>query len=152
MKKVLFILIFILFSFLSLNAEWQKVRYVIDGDTVVLSNGEHVRLIGVDTPEIKSKYHPKNDYYAIEAKEYASKVLTGKKVFLREEELQSHEDKYGRRLAYIFLEDGTFFNRELVRLGYAKPIYYFPYKYKKDFLWLAEQAEKKGLGLWKKKK
>ena len=61
MERKLFSSIIILFLVLHLfhslsDAETSRVKRVIDGDTLLLTNGERVRLIGVDTPETK---HPK---------------------------------------------------------------------------------------------
>lgn len=39
---------------------------------------------------------------------------------------QSETDRYGRLLRYVFLEDGTFVNDELVRSGYAVAVSYPP--------------------------
>ena len=49
-------LLFLVTSFC--NAQALKCTKVIDGDTIKLSNGETVRLIGVDTPETK---HPNDE-------------------------------------------------------------------------------------------
>src|SRR5438046_10686268 len=38
------------------QGDFDVAERVVDGDTLLLQSGEHVRLIGVDTPEIK---HPK---------------------------------------------------------------------------------------------
>jgi micrococcal nuclease len=40
------------------NGNYRIVERVIDGDTLVLENGERVRLIGVDTPETKDPRKP----------------------------------------------------------------------------------------------
>ena len=49
-----------------------KVKKVVDGDTVLLSNGETVRLIGVDTPETKHPYKPV-EYFGEEAYRFTKK-------------------------------------------------------------------------------
>ena len=46
MKRALLLLFL-----LSCAYDPQGVRYVIDGDTFVLNNGETIRLLGIDTPE-----------------------------------------------------------------------------------------------------
>ena len=50
------------FSSLPVKGYSAKVVKVVDGDTLVLSNGEKIRLIGVDTPEIA---HPSSRITAL---------------------------------------------------------------------------------------
>lgn len=49
-----FVLLFLCFPLSSQAADSQTawVERVVDGDTLLLTNGERVRLIGVDTPEV----------------------------------------------------------------------------------------------------
>lgn len=125
------------------------VQRVIDGDTVVLATGERVRYIGVDTPEL---HHPKKpvEAYAREAKEFNRRLVDGKAVRL-EFDVERH-DKYGRLLAYVYLEDGTFVNAELIRQGYAQILTIPPnVKYADLFLKLQRQAREAGRGLWGRK-
>ena len=107
-----------LFSLVFVHAEdLYLVTRVVDGDTIVLSNGERLRYIGVDTPETK---HPKKGLqcYGKEASAFNKKLVEGKKVKLEFDVQQ--KDRYGRLLAYVYLEDGTFVNAELLRKGYAQ--------------------------------
>ena len=136
-------------AFLSLFlCKWDKayrVERVIDGDTVLLTNGWRVRYIGIDTPETK---HPKKgvEYMGPEATEFNRQLVEGKPIVL-EFDVEKH-DKYDRILAYVWA-DGTFVNAELVREGYAK-VYTFPpnVKYNKLFLALQREARKDKRGLW----
>ncbi len=86
----------------------QVVR-VIDGDTIevccVFGDREKVRYIGINTPET---HHPMRgvEPYGMEASEANRKLVDGKTVRL-EFDVQE-QDRYGRLLAYIYLEDGTF--------------------------------------------
>lgn len=149
--KLLFLLFFFWSSLFTVaSAEWAKVKYVIDGDTIILENNQRVRLVGIDAPETKSEYNPEAEYYGKEAKQFLRQLIQKKTVWLEGEETQPEYDKYGRRLAYIFSEDKTFINRELVRLGYAETIQYFPYKYKEEFISLEKEAKGKFLGMWRK--
>ena len=97
----------------------QVVR-VIDGDTIrvccVFGDRVTVRYIGIDTPETK---HPTKEVepYGTEASEANGKLVDGEKV-TSDFDVQQF-DKYGRILAYIYLEDGTFVNAWLVENGYA---------------------------------
>ncbi len=125
------------------------VTRVVDGDTIRVGRGfrrKTVRLIGVDTPET---VHPEKapEYFGPEASEFTKRSLAGKRVRLAFEPMDRIDD-YGRVLAYVFLEDGTLFNRELIRQGYAEAIKYFPYRYKGEFLLLEGEARQNGLGLW----
>jgi len=62
-------------------AQTHIVKRVIDGDTIQLSNGERVRLIGVETPETK---HPKKpvEYFGKEASAFTKRMVEGKMVRL----------------------------------------------------------------------
>lgn len=118
---------------------------VIDGDTIKLANGERVRYIGIDTPETK---HPKKvvQYFGKEAYEANKKLVEGKKVKL-EFDVQKR-DKYGRLLAYVYVND-IFVNAWLVENGYAYAVTYPPnVKYQKLFLKLQREAREKKRGLW----
>lgn len=126
------------------------MRWVIDGDTFQLASGEKVRLIGVDTPEY-APWKQRVGFYGKEAWEYARRLLTGQKVLL-EEDVQP-KDKYRRRLAYVYLENGVFVNQLLVREGFAKARYYAPNGRYRRVLALAQQsAQEAKKGLWSPKR
>jgi len=112
------------------HAQTFLVKRVIDGDTIQLSNGERVRLIGVDTPETK---HPKKpvEYFGKEASAFTKKMVEGKSVTLKYD--WQRKDKYGRTLAYVYLKDGTFLNAEIVKRGYGHAYTRFPFKYLEQF-------------------
>jgi micrococcal nuclease len=133
-------------GFTNAQERWALVQQVIDGDTVKLSTGERVRYIGVDTPEL---HHPRKpvEFYAREAKEFNRRLVEGKRVRL-EFDVQRY-DRYGRLLAYVYLEDGTFVNAELLRQGYAQLLTIPPnVKYANMFLELQRQARENRRGLW----
>src|SRR4030043_1831833 len=69
------------------------VERVIDGDTLLLRNGEYVRLIGVDTPETK---HPEKpvEYFGKEAYLFTKNMVEGKQVQLQYD--WQSRDRYGR--------------------------------------------------------
>lgn len=123
-----------------------KVQRVIDGDTILLENREKVRYIGIDTPETK---HPLKgvEYFGQEAYEANKQLVEGKTVRLAFDVQQ--RDRYGRLLAYVYLEDGTFVNAWLVENGYAQVATYPPnVKYQKLFLELQRKAREENRGLW----
>jgi len=127
------------------------VSDVVDGDTIHVGRGwrhSTVRLIGVDTPET---VHPEKpvEFFGPEASEFTRRSLQGKWVRLEFEPLDQ-VDRYGRLLAYVFLEDGTFFNRELVYKGYARSYTRSDFRYKQDFLLAQQEARQARKGLWVK--
>lgn len=151
---IIFIVIALLF--MKLGAVSQRhpgeahVSRVIDGDTIELSNKKIVRYIGIDTPELRERkgaswiYNPKP--YAEAAKDFNKRLVEGKHVRL-ELDVQK-KDKYGRTLAYVYVED-KMINREILKEGYAM-IYTYPpnVKYTKEFLAAQELARDNNKGLW----
>lgn len=120
-----------------------KVKQVIDGDTVVLETGEHLRYIGIDCPE-------KDQPFYREAKEFNQKLVEGKEI-KTEFDIQK-KDKYGRTLAYVYIGK-IFVNAELIKNGLAN-LYTFPpnVKHTDYFLGLQNEAQSKKLGIWSEKR
>jgi micrococcal nuclease len=102
--------------------EGARVLRVVDGDTVRvrLDGGgrETVRLIGIDTPETVKPGAPV-ERCGPEASRFAKRLLTGRRVRL--EPGVEERDRYGRLLAYVFL-DGRMVNEQLVARGLAEPL------------------------------
>ncbi|HTL71405.1 MAG TPA: thermonuclease family protein [Candidatus Eisenbacteria bacterium] len=125
------------------------VRRVVDGDTFRIDGGEKVRLIGVNCPE----YEPWKNYeqpYGREAAEFSRGLLTGRRVRLVPD--AEPLDRYGRTLAYVFLEDGRFVNLTLVEEGYARAKDYPPNSaHKKELKDAEKRAKAAGKGLWAKR-
>ena len=88
----------------ALKGPWRTVTRVVDGDTIILNGRERVRLIGVDTPETVDPRRPVQ-YFGKEASGFTKRMVEGKKVRLEYD--QTGKDRYGRTLAYVYLEDGT---------------------------------------------
>ncbi len=61
---------------------------------------------------------------------------------------QERRDKYGRTLPYVYLEDGTFLNGEIIRQGYGFAYTRLPFKYLEEFRKLEREAREAGRGLW----
>lgn len=131
--------------------EFYKVTKVIDGDTIKVNfdgKEETIRLIGMDTPEIVDPRKPVQ-CFGLEASNKAKELLTGKKVSLQSDSSQNILDKYRRRLAYVYLEDGTLFNQYMIEKGYAyEYTYNVPYMYQSEFKNSQKYAQTHKLGLW----
>jgi endonuclease YncB( thermonuclease family) len=122
-----------------------EVNRAIDGDTLELSTGEKVHLIGVDTPETKDPRKPVQ-YFGKEATAFTQGTVGGKRVRLEYD--QQRQDKYGRTLAYVYLENGTFVNAEIIRQGYGFVYTRFPFKFSEQFRQLEREARDAKQGLW----
>jgi micrococcal nuclease len=123
-----------------------RVKRVIDGDTLLLANGERVRLIGVDTPETKHPQKPVQRF-GKEAYLFTKRMVEGKEVRLEFD--WQKRDKYGRLLAYVYLSDGIFLNAEIIKQGYGFAYTRFPFKYLEEFRQYEREARENKRGLWK---
>ncbi|WP_025436980.1 thermonuclease family protein [Peptoclostridium acidaminophilum] len=133
----------------ALASQSYKVLRVVDGDTIVVSFGgksEKVRMIGINTPESVHADESKNTPEGKIASEFTKSKLEGKTVQL---EFDAEErDKYGRLLAYVWI-DGVMFNKTLLSEGYAKIATFPPnVKYVDDFKALERQARELKKGFW----
>lgn len=108
------------------------VTKVVDGDTIVIEGGYHIRLLGIDADE---KGYPCYE----EAKKELENLILGKKVKLERD--KEDKDQYGRYLRYIFLEERNI-NLEMVQKGLAIARFYPPnVKYRKEI----EEAERRAI-------
>jgi|GEM_PF-886549 len=138
----------------SLGLVSATVSRVVDGDTLELSDGSKVRLIGVNTPESTNR----TETYGKEASNYTKSKLEGKQIYLQKD--VSETDRYGRLLRIVWLDIPTndideneirtkMFNADLVINGYAEPSTYPPdVKYSDYFVKFAREARTNGTGLW----
>ena len=137
------------------------VYRVVDGDTLKLSDGKRVRLIGVDTPEIHYSEKLLKDSartgrgvrsiqaLGLRASEYTKNLCENKPVKLEYDVKQ--RDRYERLLAYVYLEDGTFVNAKIVEDGYGMVMTVPPnVKHADYFLKLQKDARENRRGLWEK--
>jgi endonuclease YncB( thermonuclease family) len=109
--------VFLLFSgflntyLLMKNADNYKVTEVHDGDTFTLGDGQRVRLIGANAPEL-------GNCYAEDAKNKLSSLVLGKTVRITDEK----RDTYGRRMGLVYVGN-ILVNDVLIREGFARPDY-----------------------------
>jgi micrococcal nuclease len=118
---------------------------VFDGDTIELEDVGRVRLIGVDCPEIGERTNGVLGFSA-EASAYTRLLVEGKRVRLEYD--RERKDKYDRTLAYVFLEDGSFVNALIVRMGYGYAYTRFPFRYADRFRRLEQEARQANRGVW----
>jgi micrococcal nuclease len=126
---------------------WHQVKWVIDGDTVVLDDGRRVRYIGINAPELAHDGHLVEPF-AEEAKRFNASLVDHKEIRLEFD--KERTDQYGRTLAYIFVRNGALVNAELLSNGYAYLLYH-PQNQKYNSLLLKSQRAAMSVkkGVWK---
>ena len=187
MSKVFRILLLLFFIEGFVFSESVVIKRVVDGDTLVLEDGRKVRMIGIDTPEV----HPSKKLYrdsersgqdisvirelGLRASAFTKKYLDKQQVELEYEpsnQVNNHLDKYGRILAYVYVQLKTLppeyeeylskkgerksqtplrvlFNRLLIQCGYANAYTRFHFGYLEDFRTCEREARTFETGLWK---
>ena len=153
MKKfiLLFSIMFLLPIVVNAESDTVKLSKCVDGDTArfIIAGKEYsTRFLAIDTPETK---HPKKkvEPYGKEASNYTCNSLeNAKKIVLEYDKNSTKEDKYGRRLAWVFV-DGELLQEKLVKKGYAKVAYlYGDYKYTEELKKVEKNAKNKKFGVW----
>lgn len=152
-RSVLILTFVLSFALLALTqpqeAQVVRIARVVDGDTVVLlGSHEHVRYLGIDTPEAGEPF-----YYV--AGKVNRDLVLGRDVYL--EFGQQRRDAYGRLLAYLWVEredEWILVNEELLRKGVARLYVFWPKeeKYYDRFLRAVTLAQVEKRALWSKYK
>lgn len=122
---------------------------IVDGDTLVVTGGVRVRLIGIDTPESVDPRRPVECFGKEASAALGRLVPPGTPVRLAYD--VERTDRYGRTLAYLYRRsDGLLVNAALVEQGYAQPATYPPnVAHAEEFAALARSARGAGTGLWR---
>lgn len=133
------------------RSNYYQVTRVIDGDTLAIDdNGEEkkVRLIGINSPESVDPRRPVQ-CYGEEASQHMQDLAKGRLIQLEYDDSQGQYDKYGRILAYAYLEDGRMLNQIMIADGYA-----YEYTYDKPYIYQSKMktaetiARNSSRGLW----
>lgn len=125
-----------------------RIKTVYDGDTVVLDDGQKVRLLGINTPEIKHRGN-QADAGGDEAKNWLIAKLKDGKVRLETD--VERTDSYGRTLGHLFTENNEHINVLLVARGLAQATIWPPnVKYEHELVTAQQQAESAKLGIWQR--
>lgn len=125
-----------------------RVSHVIDGDTVVLGDGRHLRLIGVDTPELAHNGAPAQPFGS-EARDRLRRLLAQHQNTLNLRYDNERQDHYGRLLAHVFLADGSSIEAWLQEQGLGTVLVVPPNDWNSVCYQSAEQGARQARrGIW----
>ena len=141
------------------SAKEISIQEVIDGDTLTFNDARTVRLLQIDTPELKE-----GECYAKEAKAELESLLTivpiqsngitkelrtFNRIQLERDPVSLRKDTYGRELGYVIIGRINI-NLELVRRGAASPYFYDGQKgkYSRELISAVNKAKAERLGVW----
>lgn len=118
-----------------------------DGDTArfIINNKERkVRFLAIDTSEVDS-----NERFSKEASEYTCNALkNAKEIYLEYDSNSDIEDKYGRILAFVYV-DNVLLQKSLIENGLAKVYYiYGDYDHVDELKEAQSVAKNKKIGIW----
>ena len=102
--------------------EYFFIKEIISPEILVLNNDLKIRLLGVKEANSKNA----------EANEFLNKMVKGKKVFLRYDDVK--HDNMNNLLCYLYLQNKTFINAHLIKKGFVEVDISMKYRYKSKFL------------------
>lgn len=123
-KKASFSGAFLIFGLLfwqfsAIAAETVRVQQVVDGDSLRLVDGRKVRLIGINSPEL-GRDGKSDEPLAVKARDALKKIIATHTITLKMG--PDKTDRYGRKLAYVILPDGSSAGEKMLRMGLATTI------------------------------
>ncbi len=126
---------------------WVSVETVFDGDTFRTTNGEKIRLLGINAPEIRHDREP-GEPLGERARSALEAMIAGRTVRLRLD--ADRRDDYGRTLAQVYRKNGQWVNAALVRRGLAHVYTFAPnFRWTPALLAAEKRARREHLGIWR---
>lgn len=123
---------------------------IIDGDTIELDDGQTIRLVGIDTPEMN--YGGTPEPCAVEAKAFTQSAALYQDCYLvYNTSVGDSIDPYGRTLAFVhILPDSSCLNIEIVRNGWSEDWDSYPVRsdYETQFEAAEDEAVAADRGIW----
>ena len=140
MNRTIFLYFLLISAIVGCTQQTETISSVeiIDGDTFRLANGDTVRLIGIDAPELSQPG-------GVLSREYLAHLLLGNPITL--ERGSEDRDNYNRLLRFVYIGN-LCINEEMIRQGYAEARYLPESPIREYYLQLEIQAESTRAGLW----
>ncbi|WP_342243675.1 thermonuclease family protein [Pseudomonas sp. OTU5201] len=127
-----------------------KVRKVVDGDTLRLTDGRSIRMIGLNAPELARKGRS-DEPYAKAARQRLGELVKSSGGWVGLRLGRESKDRYGRTLAHLYDSRGRNLEEYLLAEGLAFRIAIGPNAALSDCHAIAERAARRaGRGLWRR--
>lgn len=136
------------------SQETVTIESVYDGDTYTLTDDRKIRVLGIDTPELKatagdtSAQAVAEKCYGHEARDAVAPLLINQTVTITGDPSQGDKDRYGRLLRYVTLTDGTDVAAKLLDGGYARVYRQYPVTKTRSYDKIEQAAKAAGKGGW----
>ena len=125
------------------------VQRVVDGDTLRLSDGRSVRMIGLNTPELGKKGRA-DEPFAVTARKRLEALVAASDGQLALLPGKESKDSYGRTLAHLYGADGANLEAQMLAEGLGFQVAVAP---NVDLVICQQTAERSarqaGLGVWR---
>lgn len=150
--KIILVLFFIFPTCVLAESIDVQLEKCVDGDTAKFKTADGVvttyRFLAIDTPETVHPTKPAEPF-GKEASDYTCNALSNaSKIVLELDDASDEKDRYGRGLAWIFVDD-VLLQEQLISLGYAKTAYlYGDYKYTPILQEQEKSAKENKIGIW----
>ncbi|MBQ9279569.1 MAG: thermonuclease family protein [Clostridia bacterium] len=124
------------------TSDGDTARFMLDGENV------RVRFLGINTPEVAGE-NKVEEPYGNEASLYTkNKLENAKKIEIEYDDVADREDRYGRKLAWIWVDD-ELLEIELLEQGLAKTyMLKNNYRYATELKEAESKAKDQKIGLW----
>ncbi|MCX4364459.1 MAG: thermonuclease family protein [Bacilli bacterium] len=123
----------------------------VDGDTAVFKvDNEEIkfRFLAIDTPETVHPTKGEEEGGKVASTYTCERLTNAKKLQIAYDEASTKTDKYGRGLAWIYVDD-YLLQEELIKLGYAEVAYiYGKYEFVDHLCEVQKSARDSKLGIW----
>jgi micrococcal nuclease len=139
---------------------WAKVLFVVDGDTVHVdipdpsakrnADRTKIRLRGIDAPEVAHGSRPAT-YFGPEARDWLRGRLNGRRVRVELDLDRESRDRYGRLLAFLWVQrsdEQVLVNEQIAAAGYAYYNPRYPCRYSERIRSAQQLARSTRQGLW----
>ena len=130
------------------SARPATVSKVIDGDTLELTGGDRVRIIGINAPETYDT-QGQSQPYATQSRDFLGKLIHRRNGQILLEPGIEKSDRHGRQLAYLFHSNGHSITEQILEVGLAARATVTPNsRYAECYQQAEDRARQLKSGLW----